>query len=141
MKKQVLQSLGFQEVKRACVKVNSKEEAQNPTALISKEGSQLRIRIPRKIMNKMKWEISNRIKVMINEEDGTVALIRARNEDKNSHLIGFQSTTKENAIARGYPGVVRVSTEAFKQCVGQGGVEAPLIHDRSTIIMNLKKAA
>lgn len=137
MKHLVLQSLGFKQVHRAGVNKVVKP-TQPDTALVSKEGTQLRIRIPRSVMNKMHWEISQRIKVMINEADGTVALIRARNEDKDSHVIGFQSSTKEDAINRGYPGVIRISTDAF----GEGGQdisaqEVPLIHDRSTIIINV----
>lgn len=137
MKHLVLQSLGFKQVHRAGVNKVVKP-TQPDTALVSKEGTQLRIRIPRSVMNKMHWEISQRIKVMINEADGTVALIRARNEDKDSHVIGFQSSTKEDAINRGYPGVIRISTDAFGE-VGQdiSAQEVPLIHDRSTIIINV----
>lgn len=140
MKHLVLQSLGFKQVHRAGVNKVVKP-TQPDTALVSKEGTQLRIRIPRSVMNKMHWEISQRIKVMVNETEGTVALIRARNEDKDSHVIGFQSSTKEDAINRGYPGVVRISTDAFGE-VGQGisAQEVPLIHDRSTIIINVLTA-
>lgn len=141
MKKQVLQSLGFQEINRtSAAKKAQEKETQVSNAFVKKEGSQLRITIPRSVMRKMKWEISNRIKVMVNEENGMVALIRAQANEKNSYAIGFQSATKDVAIENGHPGVIRVSTEAFSSFNGKGGIFAPLIHDRSTIIMNMQAA-
>jgi hypothetical protein len=140
MKQQVLQTLGFNPIQRHSSSTIKQVEPSPTTISVhaQKDSSQLRIKIPRDIMQKMHWELSHRVKVLVNKEDNTLAIIRARANDKESFKIGFQSGTRSTAMDRNYSGLIRLAwrEEMFGTPIS-GVFDTSLTHDRSTILIQI----
>lgn len=69
---------------------------------------QLVFKLSREILTKMKWEITDRVSLMANPANKTVALIKASKKDKNSFAISTQGATIAVAKQSKRGGVVKI---------------------------------
>lgn len=138
MKQQVLQSIGFQAITRH--NAPAKEVKQENIVISAREAAgsqQIAVSLTREILDKMKWEISQRVNVLVNPENNTIALIRAKATDKSAYVISCQGSTQEQAIASKRGGVIRF---AWREKIGQrpafcGQQTASVSRDRSTLVI------
>lgn len=89
---------------------------------------QIVFKLPREVLSKMKWEITDRVKVLSNQENKTVALVKARKDEPNSFAISTQGTSVENAIKSGRGGIVKVGwrEDLCQEITGQGTYESKM---------------
>lgn len=138
MKQQVLQSIGFQSISRQ--QEVSKDVQQERIVISSRDvpgNQQISLSLSRKLLNKMNWEISQRVNILVNPENKTIAVIRAKATDKNSFVISCQGSTQKEAIDMQRGGVIRF---AWREELGQkptfsGQKTAPMSRDRSTLMI------
>ena len=143
MKQQVLQSIGFSPLNRT--QVQAREVVQEKIVISARPtngNSQIALSIPRNILNKLNWEISQRVNVLFNPNNQTIAVIRAQPTDKNSFLISCQGTTVDEAIRLQRGGVVRF---AWRDIMGdkptfEGQINTSMSRDRSTLIVDFPQA-
>lgn len=69
---------------------------------------QLVFKLPRHILSELKWEITDRVKVMTKAESKEVALVRATRRDTNTFAISAQGASVEVAKQNKRGGIVKV---------------------------------
>lgn len=69
---------------------------------------QIVFKLNRKILTAMNWEITDRVALMANKSDKTVALMKARKKDKNTFAISTQGTSVLLAKQHKRGGIVKI---------------------------------
>lgn len=143
MKQKVLQSIGFTTINRTPSEVKKVNQEQIVVSSRARSNAdQISLSIPREMLNKLNWEISQKVKILFNATNQAVAVIRAKDTDKDSFIISCQGSTQEEAIQMQRGGVVRF---AWRDNMGekpafQGQVKANVSRDRSTLIVDMQQA-
>ena len=69
---------------------------------------QIVFKLPRHILTQLKWEITDRVKVMSKPGSKKIALVKASKKETNTFAISTQGTSVENAKLNKRGGVVKV---------------------------------
>lgn len=109
MSQDILSSMGFTLVNTKDNKNEVNEDVSMDISVIKPDDHkhpQIVFKLPRHILSQLKWEISDRVKLMV--KDGSIALVKASKNDSNTFAISSQGTSIANAKEQKRGGVVKV---------------------------------
>lgn len=111
MSQDILSSMGFNLVNVKSSTTNTNETVAMDISVIKPEDHkhpQIVFKLPRHILAQMKWEISDRVKIMTKPGSQEIAIVKASKKDTNTFAISTQGTSVENAKLTKRGGVVKV---------------------------------
>lgn len=100
---------------------------------------QLVFKLSRNILTRMKWEITDRVSLMANHQDKTIALIKAKKNEKNTFAISTQGATITVAKQTKRGGVVKIGwrEELCEAILNKGTFKTSMEIFGDTIIVKL----
>lgn len=116
MNAHILNKFGFQSIqlKEQNPVPGTTEMSVNISAIRPQDhrNPQVVVKLPREVLTQMKWEITDRVALMSNTTDKTLALVKTTKKNPNSFAISTQGSTVEQAKQSKRGGVVKVGWRA-----------------------------
>lgn len=100
---------------------------------------QIVFKLNRKILTTMNWEITDRVSLMANKVDKTVALMKAKKKDKNTFAISTQGTSVLLAKQHKRGGIVKIGwrEDLCETIKNKGTFSSPIEIFGETLIIKL----
>ncbi len=107
---QVAVGFGYQDICEERNQSNNSRDSMMVSVVHSKDHAnpQFVVKLSREILEKMDWEISDRIRVLSSMDKSRIALIKTESEVDNAFKITSQGSDIENAIYKRRGGAIKI---------------------------------